>query len=159
MKIVFLSLFLLLSCNTSEDKTTSTSPHLSPIYGDEVTEEFFQLVNNHRQDKGLRALILDPFMNDIALGHSEDMAASKVGFGHSGFSSRCAEARLALGGGNLCLENVAKGQKTAQQVFNAWMNSSGHRENIENARATHMGLGYTKDKNGTFYWTQLFLER
>lgn len=160
MKIILLSLFLLLSCNTAEDPSSTTGPpNLSPIYGDEVTEELLQLVNNHRQNKGLRALVLDPYMNDIALGHSLDMASSKVGFGHSGFSTRCEEARHALGGGNLCLENVARGQKTAGQVFNSWINSTGHRENIESARASHMGLGYTKDKSGSFYWTQLFLER
>lgn len=157
MKIIFLSLFLLLSCNTAEDN--ALNPTLSPIYDDEVIHDLLQLVNHHRQDKGLRTLILDASMNDIALGHSLDMAASKVGFGHSGFSARCSDAREALGGGNLCLENVARGQKTAQQVFTAWINSSGHRENIENARATHMGIGYTKDKNNVFYWTQLFLER
>lgn len=123
------------------------------------TEEFMDLVNDHRQGLGLRALIHDPGMGDIAQTHSQNMASGKVTFGHDGFSTRCSEARSVLGGGNLCAENVAYGQKTPQAAFNAWMNSSGHRNNIEQARATHTGFGYAKSSSGTYYWTQIFLER
>src|SRR5690606_16569296 len=120
MKIILLSLFILLSCTTAEHpSSTIITPNLLPIYVDEFTEELLNPIHYNRQNNGLRALILDPYMNDIALGHSLDMASSKVGFGHSGFSTRCEEARHALGGGNLCLENVARGQKTAGQVFNS----------------------------------------
>ena len=87
------------------------------------------------------------------------MANKEVSFGHTGFSGRCSEAREAMDGGNLCAENVAMGQKTALAVFTAWMNSSSHRANIENARVTHSGLGFAKSSAGTIYWTHLFLEK
>lgn len=51
-------------------------------------------------------------------------------------------------------ENIAKGQRSAQEVVNAWMNSSGHRANILNKNYTHIGVGYVKDGN---YWTQMFI--
>lgn len=122
------------------------------------TEEFMDLINDHRQSIGLRALIHDPGMEKIAQTHSQNMASGAVAFGHDGFSARCTQSRAVLGGGNLCAENVAYGQKTPQAAFTAWMNSSGHKKNIEQSRATHTGFGYAKNANGTVYWTQIFLE-
>ena len=51
-------------------------------------------------------------------------------------------------------ENIAKGQRSAQEVVNAWMNSAGHRANILNKNFTHIGVGYVADGN---YWTQMFI--
>ena len=161
MKTFYALGFLLffLSCNSTPKDDPMNLRLESPLSGDEVIDEFMSLVNDYRQQKGLRGLLLDSSINEIALEHSENMAQAEVSFGHAGFSLRCSQARQALGGGNLCLENVARGQRTAQEVFNAWINSTGHRENIESARATHMGLGYSRDNKNVYYWTQLFLER
>ena len=123
-----------------------------------MTEEFMALVNDHRTDLGLKPLIHDEVLGDIAREHSEDMANRSVAFGHTGFSQRCTDARAVMGGGNWCGENVAMGQKTVQAAFNSWMNSSGHRANIEKSRATHTGFGYKQTSTGTYYWTQIFLE-
>jgi uncharacterized protein YkwD len=123
-----------------------------------MTEQFMTLLNNHRISMGLKALTLDEGMSDVVIGHSEDMASGSVPFGHDGFSSRCSQVRAIMGGGNLCAENVAMGQKTAQTAFDAWMNSPGHRANMEQSRVTHTGFGYAKSSGGTLYWTQIFLE-
>lgn len=159
MKTFFFTglLFLLISCNNSSEDTSSRVS--STLLEDETIEELLILINQHRQQKGLREVILDLSISEIALGHSRDMATAKVTFGHTGFSTRCYLAREALGGGNLCLENVARGQQNAEQVFNSWINSSGHRQNIESSRVTHMGLGYEQDSKGVIYWTQFFLEK
>ncbi len=117
------------------------------------------LVNKHRTSLGLKALIHSDDMALISAGHSRDMADKSVSFGHDGFSSRCSEAKSYLGGGNFCAENVAMGQKTAEAVYTAWMNSPSHRANIENSRVTHSGLGLATDNSGTIYWTHLFLEK
>ena len=53
-------------------------------------------------------------------------------------------------------ENVAYGQSSPAEVMNAWMNSSGHRANILNAAYSEIGIGVYK-KNGTYYWSQLFI--
>jgi uncharacterized protein YkwD len=55
-------------------------------------------------------------------------------------------------------ENIAYGQKTPQEVMNAWMNSPGHRANILSAVYNEMGVGVAKAANGTFYWTQQFIK-
>lgn len=51
-------------------------------------------------------------------------------------------------------ENIAKGQRTPQEVVKAWMNSSGHRANILNSSYTKIGVGYVADGH---YWTQMFI--
>jgi uncharacterized YkwD family protein len=54
-------------------------------------------------------------------------------------------------------ENIAKGQRTPDEVMNGWMNSPGHRANIMNTNYTEIGVGYVTDSNGTGYWVQEFI--
>jgi uncharacterized protein YkwD len=49
-------------------------------------------------------------------------------------------------------ENIAKGQRTPQEVMTAWMNSPGHRANILSANFTTIGVAYY---NGV--WVQEFI--
>lgn len=49
-------------------------------------------------------------------------------------------------------ENIAKGQRTPQEVMTAWMNSSGHRANILSPNFTTIGVAYY---NGV--WVQEFI--
>jgi len=136
---------------------STTPPATSELEAFE--NEFINLVNAHRLSLGVNPLTYSKPLAEIAALHSMNMANKTVDFGHTGFSGRCSDARVALGGANLCAENVAMGQSDAKKVFTAWMNSSGHRSNIENARHTHTGLGMKKSASGTVYWTQILLEK
>ncbi len=49
-------------------------------------------------------------------------------------------------------ENIAKGQRSAEEVVKDWMNSPGHRANILNPKYTLIGVGYY---NG--FWVQEFI--
>ncbi|HXH73639.1 MAG TPA: CAP domain-containing protein [Bacteriovoracaceae bacterium] len=140
----------------SETPAEKTAPTVktTPTF----TEQFMDLVNNHRQSLGLRDLINDDDISQIAQTHSDNMASGKISFGHSGFSSRCSSAKAAIGGGNLCAENVAKGQSTPAGVFNSWMNSPDHKANIEQSRFSHSGIAFKKSASGTYYWTHIFIE-
>jgi uncharacterized protein YkwD len=53
-------------------------------------------------------------------------------------------------------ENIAQGQRTPQEVVQAWMNSEGHRKNILSRDFTHIGVGH--DPNG-HHWTQMFIQK
>lgn len=125
---------------------------------DTITNEFMNLLNNHRKNIGLNSIILNIDLSLIAKEHSINMANQVIDFGHDGFSFRCEEGRIILGGSKWCGENVAMGQRTAEKVFNAWLSSSGHRANIERANSTHTGFGYAKNTFGQIYWTQIFLD-
>ena len=164
-RIFFLVILLMINvaCNQGDaDKAGVSEASVdTPLMSAEekMTEEFMNLVNNHRISLGKQPLDHLPELGAIARTHSEDMATNTVAFGHTGFSQRCSEARLVIGGGNLCAENVALGQKTVKAAFNSWINSSGHRANLEQTRVTHTGFGFKQSSSGTYYWTQIFLEK
>ncbi len=120
-------------------------------------QEILRLVNQERAKQGLKALELDWQVSRVAQYKSDDMA-NKNYFDHqsptygSPFDMlKSFNVKYRSAG-----ENIAKGQKTPQAVMTAWMNSSGHRANILGSSYTHLGVGYTV-KNGTPYWTQMFV--
>jgi uncharacterized protein YkwD len=50
-------------------------------------------------------------------------------------------------------ENIAQGYPDPVAVMEGWMNSEGHRANIENCDYTVIGVGVNETG---WYWTQLF---
>lgn len=56
-------------------------------------------------------------------------------------------------------ENIYMGSSDPTQAVNAWMNSSGHRANILNARFTHLGVGTAKNAQGQTIHVQVFLTK
>lgn len=55
-------------------------------------------------------------------------------------------------------ENIASGQKTAAEVMNAWMGSSGHRANILSSTYNQIGVGVARNNSGNLFWTQMFIK-
>ena len=55
-------------------------------------------------------------------------------------------------------ENVAAGQPIPDSVMVAWMRSEGHRANILDPTARHVGVGYASNSDDEYrhYWTTLF---
>ena len=117
--------------------------------------EVIRLVNEIRVQYGLQPLKTNWELSRVARYKSQDMV-DKHYFSHTsptygspfqmmksfGISYRTAG------------ENIAYGQRTPQEVVNAWMNSSGHRANILNSSYTQIGVGYVANGN---YWTQMFI--
>jgi uncharacterized protein YkwD len=159
MRREMVKIFLLLLISACVHTNTSSEVSNASALDQDTAGQFLALINEHRKEIGAPLLSLNDQLSTIALGHSTNMANETVDFGHTGFSGRCTDARNAVNGGNLCAENVAMGQKTARAVFDAWMDSPGHRANMEQARFTHMGIAYKQNRNGTFYWTQILVEK
>src|SRR5690606_15059508 len=104
--------------------------------------EFQTLVNNHRRDN----TSCEPFLeygplNANAQKHSIDMTNRNF-FSHTNPDGKSPFDRMRDDGiaYNSAGENIAMGQQTAQAVLNAWLNSSGHRANINNCNFTHHGI-------------------
>lgn len=123
-----------------------------------IAEEYLELINDHRSQKGLRSLTYNIRIEEVARVHSKAMGLHTRPFGHMGFSQRCRTLKRRLGSHKSCGEVVAMGQKTSASLFKAWMNSPGHREKIENPDFTMTGLSGYKNEHGVIYWTQMFLE-
>ncbi len=143
----------------STPSNPNTAPEQKPSTDfSSYQQQVLDLVNAERAKRGISALTLDSSLSSIATKKSQDMV-NKNYFDHTsptygspfdmmkqfGISYRTAG------------ENIAKGQKTPQEVVAAWMNSEGHRKNILNPNFTNLGVGIAKDSNKTTYWTQMFI--
>lgn len=115
-----------------------------------------RLVNIERQKKGAQPLCLNAKLNTASLAHSNDMAARGV-LDHTGGDRSEAGQRAARAGyrGSGWAENIAQGYRTAAQVVNGWMTSSGHRRNILDPSYRHMGIARVMGRGGP-WWTQMF---
>ena len=119
--------------------------------------EVVGLVNQHRASIGLGALAPSPALMRSALWKSNHMALLGY-FDHADpappkardFSTRMRDC--GYGGGTMG-ENIAYGSRTAAAVMSQWLDSPGHRRNIENPEFTQIGVGTA----GTSpHWTQTF---
>jgi uncharacterized protein YkwD len=128
---------------------TSPAPGSPSAPADRVVE----LVNQARADAGCNPLKVEPPLTTAATGHSDDMAARKY-FDHTTPEGVSFDERIKAAGYPLpSAENIARGQKNAEQVMKDWLNSPGHRANILNCTYKVIGVGL--NPNG-FYWTQDF---
>ena len=84
------------------------------------------------------------------------MLSGKSPFGHDGFRQRIDRINKEMGPLHVAAENVASGPMTAREVVDGWLNSPGHRRNIEgNFKLT--GIGLATGSGGMIYFTQIFI--
>ena len=118
--------------------------------------QIFNLVNAHRKQKGLAVLKFDDDIFNQCCIHSKNMSTGKTAFGHDGFDDRVKN----LTPWCWAAENVAFNYSTkSEDVVNMWLNSSGHRANIESTQATHSAVSAVKNSEGAWYYTQIFIKR
>lgn len=116
------------------------------------------LINNYRKKQGLPALQMNDQIADAAKRHSRDMATGRVPFGHDGFDERTGNLIKKLKPANAAAENVAYGAESASEVVDMWLHSKGHRKNIVgNYNLT--GIGIAKGRDGTYFFTQIFIHK
>lgn len=94
---------------------------------------------------------------EAARSHTADMAR-RDRLGHDGSDGRQVQQRAEARGYDwlLIAENVASGQPTVADVMGSWMDSPGHRRNILNPAARHIGAASHRSSGGRMYWTQVF---
>ena len=120
-----------------------------------MSTEILRLVNQHRRALRLPPLQPNSYISSVALGHSRDMLSGKSPFGHDGFRDRIDLIRKKIGPMHVAAENVASGPMSAREVVEGWLNSPGHRRNIEgDFRLTGIGLAF--GRNGNIFFTQIF---
>lgn len=111
------------------------------------------LTNAARERAGCDPLTTDDRITAAAQDHSTDMAARGY-FAHDSLDGRgFADRMRAAGYPSPGAENIAMGQGSADEVVAAWLDSPGHRRNIEDCSLRTIGVGYVADGD---YWTQDF---
>lgn len=118
-------------------------------------QEVVELTNEERAKQGLSPLKADAQLSKVARDKSKDMATNGY-FSHNSPTYGSPFDMMKQYGitYRTAGENIAKGQRTPQEVVNGWMNSEGHRANIMNGEFTHIGVGYVEQGN---HWTQQFI--
>jgi uncharacterized protein YkwD len=125
-----------------------------------LEKSVYQKVNQYRKSKKLPPLKLDSAIIQQARKHSEAMAKGKVAFSHNGFENRVKAIAKSLDYRSAA-ENVAFNlgyPKPDQQAVEGWIKSTGHRKNMEGNFDT-TGIGVSKNADGEYYLTQIFIKR
>lgn len=122
-----------------------------------MEQAVLDLTNAERAKAGLKPLQFDAALQKSAKQKSADMATNHY-FSHTSPTYGSPFDQMKMNGitYRAAAENIAMGQRSAQEVVTAWMNSAGHRQNILTPNFTHIGIGY--DANGN-YWTQQFIQK
>jgi uncharacterized protein YkwD len=120
----------------------------------QMVQEMARLVNAHRQARGCPALVWLQPAADAAQAHSADMARRGY-FDHVSPEGRQPWERLAANnvGYRMVAENIAwTPERGARETLQGWIESPGHRRNLENCGYTHHGIGLQNA-----YWTHVFV--
>jgi uncharacterized protein YkwD len=129
-----------------------------PLSGDQWRADVLRLVNVERTSRGL-----DPVQQDARLAEQATQYACEMifyeFFAHdnpvtgSSLADRAEEFNYDYW---VVGENLAAGQRTPEEVVQAWMDSPGHRDNILNPAYTELGVGVRVGGPYRIYWVQEF---
>lgn len=143
--------------NTPENKpgNGSTEENIPEDSEHAFIQRVVDLVNVERAKEGLSPLTINKKVQAAAQVRAKECEQY---FSHtrpngSSFATALREQGVSYRNAG---ENIAWGQRSPEEVVNAWMNSAGHRKNIMNPNFTTIGVGYYENVKGTDYWCQLF---
>ena len=158
--MLFIAIFIAMnscSADTAEgtESSTKTEALITNYTYNDSELETMQLINDYRVRIGLNALQKINHISYKCQEHNAYMIANNV-VNHNDFTARSENIMGVLGATNVG-ENVAYNYKTSEAVLKAWLESPGHKENIE-GNFTHFGISVTTDPaTGKKYYTNIFV--
>ena len=155
-KLIYLLLPLIMivySCSEDSETLIIEENNTEEVIDLTITGEILKLVNEHREALSLSLLKRNHTADDLSKDHTQYMI-DQGKISHDYFEDRWTVLRQ-VENARSAGENVASGYQDAKSVMNAWMNSTGHKENIE-GDFTHIGIAAKKDSQNRYYFTQLF---
>ena len=130
-------------------------------YLSQLEDTILRMVNQERAKVGAKALAMETMRRNVARAHSKDMAVRSF-FDHYNPDGKSPFDRMKAVGISYSTagENIAYNtypvERAAQAAMDGWMNSDGHRKNIQNASYGRTGIGVYRSSNGRVYFTQVF---
>ena len=121
-----------------------------------IDYEILELINVYRTTLNLEPLGILNEASKEAITHNQYMIDAGA-VSHDFFYTRSQNLVEAVEAKKV-LENVGYGFSNAESVVNAWINSDSHRENIEDSNVTDFGISTSKDENGKYYFTNIFVK-
>ncbi|MCD8069239.1 MAG: CAP domain-containing protein [Lachnospiraceae bacterium] len=131
-----------------EDETVTIQTSTEAVTGTFHYEEAYKvltMVNEHREEIGIPLLTWDENMKEASQIRA---AEATLSWSHTRPNGEPWYTVSSLVKG----ENLAKGYNSAEDVFAAWMESDGHRENMEWVLATTIYVAYFETATGG-YWS------
>ncbi|MFA6593870.1 MAG: CAP domain-containing protein [Candidatus Buchananbacteria bacterium] len=106
-----------------------------------ATEEIVQLTNTYRQGLGLNSLSVNPRLTQAAIDRARDILAKQY-FNHVSPDGRKFSDWVKDVGYKYFYvgENLAIDFNNSQEVFEAWLKSDGHRQNLERPEYQEIGV-------------------
>ena len=128
----------------------------APVVYSAIELDVLELVNAYRDQKGLSQLQFLDESSVQAAAHNRHMIENNE-VCHDFFGSRY-QALVEQVNAKAVSENVGFGYRTAEAVVNAWINSDGHRKNLE-GNHTHFGISVKESEDGKYYFTNIFVKK
>jgi uncharacterized protein YkwD len=127
---------------------------------EDLEQEVYRLVNQHRTEEGFPGLKWSEEVARECRVHSRSMASAKIQLSHDGLDERMRRIKKKIdflrGAENVAFNERVK--DPAREAIETWLKSSGHRANIE-GEYDMTGVGIAKNKEGRYYFTQVFIKK
>ena len=158
LPIMALVALLTFSCSTESfpEETIDTMSLPIPPAAKTIEIEILELINAHRINQGLTPLMNHNIIKAVAYTHTDYMVESNS-VGHDNFFQR-KNSLMANASATKVSENVAYAFNSAESVVNAWLNSDGHRQNIE-GDFTDFDISAEQNDEGKWYFTNIFIKK
>lgn len=155
-----------------DERTRRRVPHMDdrgprdidrPLYEVErLEQECLEQVNKQRRARGIPPLRFSPDLLMLARYYSRWMAEEKF-FSHTDPDGKTIKERVTESGihWRALGENIASSKGYINPIaatMSGWMGSEGHRRNILDGMFTQTAIGAWIDKDGTVYFTEIFLK-
>ena len=150
--------FTMVSCSSDSEENSVEERQVVTSYNYNETElKLVTLINNYRASIGLNRLEVINHISYKSQEHNIYMIDNNV-VNHDYFQQRSNNLVQVLGAQRVG-ENIAYNYQSAEGALNAWMNSPGHKANIE-GQYTHIGISVTIDETtGKKYFTNMFMKK
>ena len=141
------------------------SSPLATTSREDLRMNLYLRINAAREEEELEPLTPDNDLEFAAMIMAYDCAKNELeshtGSDGSSPSDRMLRTSYAKRFSLLCEvgENIAFGQKTVEEAFDAWRTSSTHWANITNPDWTDTGIAIYPTEDGDYYWVQVFGRR
>ncbi len=158
LPLLALIALLTFSCSTEEypEETIDSVELLTAPEAKTIEIEILELINAHRINLGLNPLSNHNTIKAVAFTHTDYMVEVN-NVSHDNFFQR-KNSLIQNASATKVSENVAYAFSSAQSVVNAWLNSEGHRANIE-GDFTDFDVSAEKNNEGKWFFTNIFIKK
>jgi len=150
--------FTLVSCSNDSSEDLAVDTALVTNYDSSPDEiELARIINQYRLSNGKSTLEIVNHISYKSQEHNLYMIENNV-VNHDYFQSRANNIMQVLGAVSVG-ENIAYNYSTPNAALHAWLNSPGHKENLD-GDYTHFGISISVNPiNGKKYYTNMFMKR